>query len=38
MQYLILRKGIIHPYVIETSIGVDRMFLQVISAAYQERN
>ncbi len=24
------------PYVIETSIGVDRMFLQVISAAYQE--
>ena len=24
------------PYVIETSIGVDRMFLQVIAAAYQE--
>jgi glycyl-tRNA synthetase len=24
------------PYVIETSIGVDRMFLQVISAAYLE--
>jgi glycyl-tRNA synthetase len=24
------------PYVIETSIGVDRMFLQVISAAYNE--
>src|SRR6056297_3001288 len=24
------------PYVVETSIGVDRMFLQVISAAYQE--
>lgn len=24
------------PYVIETSIGVDRMFLQVISAAYHE--
>ncbi len=24
------------PYVIETSIGVDRMFLQVISAAYSE--
>jgi glycyl-tRNA synthetase len=24
------------PFVIETSIGVDRMFLQVISAAYQE--
>ena len=24
------------PYVIETSIGVDRMFLQILSAAYQE--
>lgn len=24
------------PYVIETSIGLDRMFLQIISAAYQE--
>jgi glycyl-tRNA synthetase len=24
------------PYVVETSIGVDRMFLQVISAAYHE--
>ncbi|MDR2130636.1 MAG: glycine--tRNA ligase [Odoribacteraceae bacterium] len=24
------------PYVVETSIGVDRMFLQVISAAYRE--
>ncbi|MFO7668337.1 MAG: His/Gly/Thr/Pro-type tRNA ligase C-terminal domain-containing protein, partial [Bacteroidales bacterium] len=24
------------PFVVETSIGVDRMFLQVISAAYQE--
>ena len=24
------------PYVVETSIGVDRMFLQVISAAYEE--
>jgi len=24
------------PYVIETSIGVDRMFLQIISAAYKE--
>jgi len=24
------------PFVIETSIGVDRMFLQVISAAYFE--
>jgi glycyl-tRNA synthetase len=24
------------PYVVETSIGVDRMFLQIISAAYEE--
>ena len=24
------------PYVIETSIGVDRMFLQILSAAYME--
>ena len=24
------------PYVVETSIGVDRMFLQVMSAAYTE--
>ncbi len=24
------------PYVIETSIGLDRMFLQVVSAAYHE--
>jgi glycyl-tRNA synthetase len=26
------------PFVVETSIGVDRMFLQVISAAYTEEN
>jgi glycyl-tRNA synthetase len=37
MQYFDPEKGESYvPYVIETSIGVDRMFLQVISAAYQE--
>ena len=37
MQYFDPEKGeAFIPYVIETSIGVDRMFLQVISAAYME--
>jgi len=37
MQYFDPEKGESYvPYVIETSIGVDRMFLQVISAAYLE--
>lgn len=37
MQYFDPDKGESYiPYVIETSIGVDRMFLQVISAAYAE--
>jgi len=37
MQYFDPEKGESYiPYVIETSIGVDRMFLQVISAAYHE--
>jgi len=37
MQYFDPDKGESYiPYVIETSIGVDRMFLQVISAAYHE--
>ena len=37
MQYFDPEKGESYvPFVIETSIGVDRMFLQVISAAYQE--
>ncbi|MFZ2339046.1 MAG: glycine--tRNA ligase [Bacteroidales bacterium] len=37
MQYFDPEKGESYiPYVIETSIGVDRMFLQVISAAYFE--
>jgi glycyl-tRNA synthetase len=37
MQYFDPEKGESYiPYVIETSIGVDRMFLQVISAAYIE--
>jgi glycyl-tRNA synthetase len=37
LQYFDPEKGESYvPYVIETSIGVDRMFLQVISAAYQE--
>ena len=37
MQYFDPEKGESYiPYVIETSIGVDRMFLQVISAAYYE--
>jgi glycyl-tRNA synthetase len=37
MQYFDPEKGESYiPYVIETSIGVDRMFLQVISAAYKE--
>jgi glycyl-tRNA synthetase len=37
MQYFDPEKGESYiPYVIETSIGVDRMFLQVISAAYAE--
>ncbi len=37
LQYFDPEKGESYiPYVIETSIGVDRMFLQVISAAYDE--
>jgi glycyl-tRNA synthetase len=37
MQYFDPEKGESYiPYVVETSIGVDRMFLQVISAAYVE--
>ncbi len=37
MQYFDPEKGESYvPYVVETSIGVDRMFLQVISAAYFE--
>lgn len=37
MQYFDPEKGVSYvPYVIETSIGVDRMFLQIISAAYTE--
>ena len=37
MQYFDPEKGVSYiPYVVETSIGVDRMFLQVISAAYLE--
>ena len=37
MQYFDPEKGESYvPFVIETSIGVDRMFLQVISAAYEE--
>ncbi len=37
LQYFDPEKGESYiPYVIETSIGVDRMFLQVISAAYAE--
>ena len=37
MQYFDPEKGESYvPFVIETSIGVDRMFLQVISAAYLE--
>ena len=37
MQYFDPEKGESYvPYVIETSIGVDRMFLQVISASYAE--
>ena len=37
MQYFDPEKGESYiPYVVETSIGVDRMFLQVISAAYCE--
>jgi glycyl-tRNA synthetase len=37
MQYFDPERGESYiPYVIETSIGVDRMFLQVISAAYLE--
>jgi glycyl-tRNA synthetase len=37
LQYFDPDKGESYvPYVIETSIGVDRMFLQVISAAYHE--
>jgi glycyl-tRNA synthetase len=37
MQYFDPGKGESYvPYVIETSIGVDRMFLQVISASYAE--
>jgi len=39
MQYFDPEKGESYiPYVIETSIGVDRMFLQVISAAYIEED
>ncbi len=39
MQYFDPEKGESYiPYVIETSIGVDRMFLQVISAAYLEED
>jgi len=37
IQYLRLKPGILYPYVIETSIGVDRMFLQIISASYDEK-
>jgi glycyl-tRNA synthetase len=37
MQYFDPEKGESYvPFVIETSIGVDRMFLQIISAAYDE--
>jgi len=37
MQYFDPEKGESYiPYVIETSIGLDRMFLQVISASYSE--
>jgi glycyl-tRNA synthetase len=37
LQYFDPEKGESYvPFVVETSIGVDRMFLQVISAAYQE--
>ncbi len=37
MQYFDPEKGESYiPYVIETSIGLDRMFLQIISAAYSE--
>ena len=37
MQYFDPEKGSSYiPFVIETSIGVDRMFLQVISASYKE--
>jgi len=37
MQYFDPEKGESYvPYVIETSIGVDRMFLQIVSAAYNE--
>jgi len=37
LQYFDPEKGESYvPFVIETSIGVDRMFLQVISAAYEE--
>jgi glycyl-tRNA synthetase len=37
LQYFDPEKGESYvPFVIETSIGVDRMFLQVISAAYRE--
>ncbi|HQB37590.1 MAG TPA: glycine--tRNA ligase, partial [Bacteroidales bacterium] len=37
MQYFDPEKGESYiPYVIETSIGVDRMFLQIVSAALQE--
>ncbi len=37
MQYFDSETGESYvPYVVETSIGVDRMFLQVISAAYEE--
>jgi glycyl-tRNA synthetase len=37
MQYFDPERGESYvPFVIETSIGVDRMFLQVISAAYKE--
>lgn len=37
LQYFDPEKGESYvPYVIETSIGVDRMFLQVISASYHE--
>jgi glycyl-tRNA synthetase len=37
LQYFDPEKGVSYvPFVIETSIGVDRMFLQVVSAAYSE--
>jgi len=37
MQYFDPERGESYiPYVVETSIGVDRMFLQVISASYAE--